>query len=221
MTMAFLALETTGSLPLTIAVLAAAVISSMTVRRLFGYSFTTWRFHLRGESIRSAADIGWIRELSVGKRMRKDVRTALRNTDLAVLRRDFPLGAAQRVIIIDETGRYAGTALVPEINRDLADDTKAENLMHFTDRALLPAMNIREAMKAFSAAEADALAVIDNARDRVFIGQLTEQHAPRGDNEELDRCQTEGIPFHWDNGHGERVRSLGASGPKALRLNFA
>jgi CIC family chloride channel protein len=52
LTMSFLALETTGSLPLTIAVLAASV-SSMTVRRFFGYSFTTWRFHLRGEAIRS------------------------------------------------------------------------------------------------------------------------------------------------------------------------
>ena len=27
---------------------------------MFGYSFATWRFHLRGETIRSAADIGWI-----------------------------------------------------------------------------------------------------------------------------------------------------------------
>jgi CIC family chloride channel protein len=195
LTMAFLALETTGSLPLTIAVLAAAVISSMTVRRLFGYSFTTWRFHLRGESIRSAADIGWIRELSVGKMMRRDVRTALRKTDLAMLRRNFPLGAAQRVIIVDEAGRYAGIVLVPEIHRDLPDDTTAENLMHFTERALLPDMNIREAMKAFSVAEADALAVIDNAHDRVVIGQLTEQHALRRYNEELDRRQNEGNPY--------------------------
>jgi CIC family chloride channel protein len=81
LTMSFLALETTGSLPLTIAVLAASVVSSMTVRRFFGYSFTTWRFHLRGEAIRSAADIGWIRELSVGRMMRRDIRTVSNEPD--------------------------------------------------------------------------------------------------------------------------------------------
>ena len=37
------------------------VVSSLTVRRTFGYSFATWRFHLRGEAIRSAVDIGWMR----------------------------------------------------------------------------------------------------------------------------------------------------------------
>ena len=66
LTMAFLALESTGSLPMTIAVLAACVVSALTVRRTFGYSFATWRFHLRGEAIRSAVDIGWVRSLTVG-----------------------------------------------------------------------------------------------------------------------------------------------------------
>ncbi|MBV8577328.1 MAG: chloride channel protein, partial [Acetobacteraceae bacterium] len=64
LTMGFLALEETGSLPMTIAVLAACVISALTVRRTFGYSFATWRFHLRGEAIRSAVDIGWMRNLT-------------------------------------------------------------------------------------------------------------------------------------------------------------
>ena len=36
-------------------------------RESFGYSFATWRFHLRGETIRSAADVGWIRDLTVGR----------------------------------------------------------------------------------------------------------------------------------------------------------
>ncbi|NTJ12024.1 chloride channel protein [Rhizobium lusitanum] len=195
LTMAFLALETTGSLPLTIAVLAAAVVSSITVRRLFGYSFATWRFHLRGESIRSAADIGWIRDLSVGRMMRKDVRTIPENTELSRLRRDFPLGAAQRFTVADSEGRYVGIILVPEIHRELPDETQAKDLVHFADTALLQATNVREAMKTFSAAEADALAVIDNWTERKVVGLLTEQHALRRYNEELDRRQNEGNPY--------------------------
>ena len=46
----------------------------MTVRRTFGYSFATWRFHLRGESIRSAVDVGWMRNLTVGRMMRREIR---------------------------------------------------------------------------------------------------------------------------------------------------
>ena len=63
LTMTFIALETTGDLWLTTAVLIAVIISMQVTREFFGYSFTTWRFHLRGETIRSAADVGWIRDL--------------------------------------------------------------------------------------------------------------------------------------------------------------
>ncbi|MBE7218119.1 MAG: chloride channel protein, partial [Caulobacteraceae bacterium] len=65
LTMSFLVLETTGDLGLTAAVLTACVGTSLAVRETFGYSFSTWRLHLRGETIRSAADVGWIRSLTV------------------------------------------------------------------------------------------------------------------------------------------------------------
>jgi CIC family chloride channel protein len=91
LTMSFLALEISGSLPLTIAVLAAAVASSLLVRQTFGYSFTTWRFHLRGEAIRGAQDIGWIRNLTVGRMMRKDIRTVPAEMSVREFRRSYPL----------------------------------------------------------------------------------------------------------------------------------
>ena len=124
LTMGFLALESTGSLPLTVAVLAACVVSSLTVRRTFGYSFATWRFHLRGEAIRSAVDIGWMRNLTVGRMMRREVRTVRADTPLSAFKRDFPLGATQRVIALDEEDRYAGIVLLPEAHADADDDHK-------------------------------------------------------------------------------------------------
>ncbi|AMD56840.1 chloride channel protein [Agrobacterium tumefaciens] len=195
LTMAFLALETTGSLPLTIAVLAAAVVSSITVRRLFGYSFATWRFHLRGESIRSAADVGWIRELSVGRMMRKDVQTVLDDVELSRLRRDFPLGSTQRVAVVDNEGLYVGIIQIPDIHREHETDARARDLVRYGDIVLLPSMNARVAMKAFSSAEADALAVVESAESQKLLGILTEQHALRRYNEELDKRQNEGNPY--------------------------
>ena len=56
LTMIFIALETTGNLWLTAAVMVAVIVSAQVTRELFGYSFATWRFHLRGETIRSAAE---------------------------------------------------------------------------------------------------------------------------------------------------------------------
>ncbi len=73
LTMSFIALESTGNLWLTTAVLVAVMISTQITRELFGYSFATWRLHLRGETIRSAADVGWIRDLTVRRLMRPDV----------------------------------------------------------------------------------------------------------------------------------------------------
>ena len=187
LTMAFLALESTGSLPLTVAVLAAAVVSALTVRRTFGYSFATWRFHLRGEAIRGAADIGWMRSLTVGRMMRRDVRTARTETKLAAFRRDFPLGATARVVVVDEAGRYAGIVLLAEAHAaDGKADTIAGLLRHPAD-VLLPEMVIKDAVARFEQAEADALAVVDGRDTRRVIGLLTEQHALRRYSEELER----------------------------------
>jgi CIC family chloride channel protein len=191
LTMAFLALETTGSLPLTIAVLAASVVSSVTVRRFFGYSFTTWRFHLRGEAIRSAADIGWVRELSVGRMMRRDIRSVPSTMSLEKFRRTFPLGSAQRVVVVDGADRYAGIILVPDAYREDVTVATVADLARYPKDVLLPQMNIREAAATFAASESEELAVVDNREAMKAIGLLTEQHALRRYNDELDRRSRE------------------------------
>ncbi len=191
LTMGFLALEATGSLPMTVAVLAACVVSSLTVRRTFGYSFATWRFHLRGEAIRSAVDIGWMRNLTVGRMMRREMRTVRADTPLNAFKRDFPLGATQRVIALDEADRYAGIVLLPEAHADADDDHKVRDIVHYAETVLLPQMTIKEAVAMFENAESDALIVVDNAQDRHVIGLLTEQYALRRYSDELDRRRRE------------------------------
>ncbi len=191
LTMTFLALEETGSLPLTAAVLAACVVSSLTVRRLFGYSFTTWRFHLRGEAIRSAVDIGWIRTLTVNRIMRKDIPTVRSDVILADFHHDYPLGTAKVAVVTGQDGKYAGIVHIAEAHT--ADDhtaTLADVLRHH-NAYLLPEMNIKVAIATFEQTESDALAVVDNPENRHVIGLLTEQHALRRYSEELDRKRRE------------------------------
>ncbi len=193
LTMAFLALETIGDVPITLAVLAAAVVASVTVRELFGYSFTTWRMHLRGETIRSAHDVGRVRSLTVGTLMRRDVRTVLGDTRISAFRRDFPLGSTQRVVVVDGAGRYQGIALVPEIHApelvDDADPRVIADFVHYQRQFLTPELNVKDAMRLFDEAESEALAVVDTRATRRVLGLLTEQHALRRYSEELDRAR--------------------------------
>jgi CIC family chloride channel protein len=191
LTMAFLTLESTGSLPLTVAVVAASVISAITVRRTFGYSFATWRFHLRGEAIRSAVDVGWMRSLTVGRMMRREVRTVRSDMPLNAFRRDFPLGATARVVVVDEAGRYAGIVQVPEAHGSDIVAEKLSGILHNARDVLLPQMTIKEAVSMFEQAEADALAVVENTETRRVIGLLTEAHALRRYSEELERRRRE------------------------------
>jgi CIC family chloride channel protein len=191
LTMGFLALESTGSLPLTIAVLAACVISSLTVRRTFGYSFATWRFHLRGEAIRSAVDIGWMRNLTVGRMMRREVRTVRASTPLTAFRRDFPLGATQRVIALGDNDAYDGIVLTAEAHAEDAGARTVADVVHYADAILLPQMSVKEAISVFEQAESDALAVVDGPETKRVIGLLTEHYALRRYSEELDRRRRE------------------------------
>ena len=187
LTMTFLALESTGSLPVTVAVLAAAVISSLTVRRTFGYSFATWRFHLRGESIRSAVDIGWMRNLTVGRMMRRDIRTVRSDMSVAAFRRAYPLGSASRVVAVDEQDRYAGVVWVADAHAAELPVSRVSELLHHAGSVLTAEMTVKEAATVFEQAEADALAVVDGVQTLRVIGLLTEQFALRRYSEELER----------------------------------
>ena len=108
LTMSFIALESTGNLWLTTVVLVAVIISTQITRELFGYSFATWRLHLRGETIRSAADVGWIRDLTVRRLMRPDMATVNVDMPVAEFRAKFPPGSKTQVVAVDDAGHYAG-----------------------------------------------------------------------------------------------------------------
>jgi CIC family chloride channel protein len=192
LTMTFIALETTGDLWLTTAVLIAAIISMQVTREFFGYTFATWRFHLRGETIRSAADIGWIRDLTVGQLMRPDVRTTPSEGTISDFREAFPLGSTSQVIAVDEDGRYAGIVLVAEAHAaDIGSIDHLRALLRHSDHMLLPQMTAQEAVSAFDRCEAEALPVVDSVERRQVIGLLSEAHALRRYSEASERQRRE------------------------------
>jgi CIC family chloride channel protein len=192
LTMTFIALETTGDFWLTTAVLIAVIVSAQVTRETFGYSFATWRFHLRGETIRSAADVGWLRELTVRRMMRPDVRTVPAHTTVGRFRTVFPLGSATQVVALDEDKAYAGIVLVAEAHASELDEAKQlRDILHHRDDMLVPTMTVKEAIEAFDQAEAEALAVVQTRDNRNVVGLLTEAFALRRYSDELERRRKE------------------------------
>jgi CIC family chloride channel protein len=194
LTMSFLVLETTGDFAVTSIVLAAALVTSLAVRETFGYSFSTWRLHLRGETIRSAIDVGWMRMLTVGRMMRRDPATIPADASLKELRRRYPLGSTQRVVVVDADGAYKGVALISQAfasaDRPEEDEGRtAGDIAHWSDVALTPEMNVKEAVALFDRSESEALAVIESAASRKVLGLLTEGYALRRYAEELDKAR--------------------------------
>jgi CIC family chloride channel protein len=192
LTMIFIALETTGNLWLTAAVLVAVIISAQLTREAFGYSFATWRFHLRGESIRSAADVGWIRDLTVARMMAQNVPIIAADTPVVLFRERFPLGSTGHVVASDAQGRYAGLIVVADAHApEVPDGKTVTDLLQHRDHMLLPTSNIKQAVETFDQTEAEALAVVDSYLDRRVIGLVTEAYALRRYSAELEVRQRE------------------------------
>jgi chloride channel protein, CIC family len=194
LTMIFLVLELTGSFPASLGVMVGVIVASVTVRLTFGYSFATWRFHVRGVPIRGAHDVGWMTELTVGTLMRRDAETAPRDITVAEFRRRFPLGGADRVFLLDEAKRYAGMVLSADLHSADLDgklEEKAAAHLSAADHFLLPQQSVRAALDRFAAAEADELPVVDDTNDLHIVGALSEADALRRYTQALERARAE------------------------------
>jgi chloride channel protein, CIC family len=182
LTMTLLVLETTGNFSLTMGVMASVIACSDVVRQSFGYSFATWRFHVRGLRIQGAHDVGWIADLTVGKLMRRDVHLESASETVAELRERFPLGGPKYVFVLNQGGDYAGMIETVELySSNYEGDaalTPAEALIHGEPHALTPKENIQAAIRMFEKTGADALPVIDPSTHEV-VGLVSENYALR------------------------------------------
>jgi chloride channel protein, CIC family len=199
LTMIFLVLELTGSFPAALGVMVGVIIASLVVRQTFGYSFATWRFHVRGVPIRGGFDVGWIEDLSVGKMMRRDAPTVPLGTTVGEFRKRFPLGGPKRVFLVDPASRYAGIVTTadahnPDLDQKL--DQPIDELRATVDQFLLPEQNVRTALRRFSNSETETLAVVSDAKTLLVVGFLTEGYALRRYSQELERSRAEELGEH-------------------------
>jgi chloride channel protein, CIC family len=190
MTMSMLVLEVTHDFALTSVAITAALCASTFVRETFGFSFSTWRLHTRGESIRSARDVGWVRALTVGKMMQRGVETTPAGTSIAEFRHRFPLGSTSKVVLVDSSARYSGIVETAKaFDAAVNDREEIGSLATLQQIALEPAQDVRSAIRVFDLSEADYLAVVDD--DRAVLGTLSERFVHRRYADEVEKAQRE------------------------------
>ena len=194
LTMVFLVLEATGDFQVTIAVVIAVTVASTIVRILFGYSFATWRFHQRGLSIRGAHDVGWIRDMTVGRLMRSDAKTVPENLGLRALRAAYPVGGAKRLYVVDASGQYIGAIDTADLHDaeidDALDGAVAGDLAETPDQFLLPSENIRSALTRFDTLQIETLPVLLSRSQKTVVGYMTEAYALKRYSAELERMRS-------------------------------
>lgn len=190
MTMSLMVLEVTHDFALTAAVVTAALVSSAIIRDKFGYSFSTWRLHLRGQSIRTARDVGWMKALTATSLMRKN-HTTLKDTEsVGQLREQVPLGSTSRVLLIDGNGDYRGILPTAEAYIDtLEPEAPLSTLAKQTEVYVRPDMDISAILRVFEHFGVDDLAVVNE--EHKLLGLLTERYVNRRYAEELEQAQRE------------------------------
>jgi CIC family chloride channel protein len=189
-TMILLVLEGTGDFPATMGVMCGVITTSIVVRGAFGYSFATWRFHLRGLKITGAEDVGWIDDIKIWRLMRTDIKKVPRETTVAQAREAYPIGSTRRLAVLDGD-RFAGLLDLAEVHSpDLGGSPETQTLGELLTEPpvyLLPDDNIRTALARFSEAQVENLVVVDGKASLHVVGYMTEAYALRRYSQELER----------------------------------
>jgi len=197
MTMALLAVEITENLSVAAPVLLGVVAASLTVRHIFGYSFATWRFHLRGEAILGGEDIGWARETEARDLMRREITIVPASMTVAAFRRGFAVGTVKYAIATGEAGSYSGLvdlgriyADLPLYQTDQPPPTLKSFLVH-TDAYVPSDLTIDRLLPVFDERETEVVAVVASEQNRSVLGIITEAYALKRYRLELEARQKE------------------------------
>jgi CIC family chloride channel protein len=197
MTMALLAIEVTGDFSVVGPVLLGVLAATLTVRQVFGYSFATWRFHLRGEAILSGEDVSWVRQTTARQLMRRDITLAPATMRLSEFQSQFPVGASKYIAAVDANSAFVGLVDVALVHAEIAQDNAEasdatlDQVVSHKDGWVDAQTRFDRLMPLFEARETELLVVVEDKSTKRVIGLITEAFALRRYRQELEARQQE------------------------------
>jgi CIC family chloride channel protein len=189
--MVFLVLENSDNLDIAFATVLSVLVASTFVRLTFGYSFSTWRFHLRGLPLHGAQDIGWVSALTAARLMRSDFTSVPLEMSLGALRQRIPLGSRKWIFGVTKDGRYGGIIDVAAVHDP--EHTEIEQVVIAADMTttencyVLPYESISTILKKFEACESEILAVVQSQDCHKIIGSVSEAFCLKRYSQELEQ----------------------------------
>jgi CIC family chloride channel protein len=195
MTMILLVFETTSDYTVTVGVALAVIVATVGTRRWFGYSFSTWRFHLRGVGLKGAYDIGRMYELTVRRVLDRDILRVDAATPLAELSRLFQTSRHTLAFVQHPDGIFLGLIEAADANARFAEPGQAavpaESLARRPDKLLTPVDRLSTALAVLEGGEFDAAPVVMSPTDHRLIGCVHESDLLRSYIDEADRMRRE------------------------------
>jgi CIC family chloride channel protein len=194
--MILLVFEITSDYTMTIGVAVSVMVATVVTRRWFGYSFSTWRFHLRGVGLKGAYDVSRMYELTVRRVLDRDmfrVPATMQLKDLVTefAKQDQPLAFVHRA-----DGTFVGIIESHKASTKIAElsagtEVTAESLAQPQTRLLTPADRLSTALEVLDEMEYEVAAVVMSPTDPRLVGCVHEADLLRCYVEEADRMRRE------------------------------
>ena len=182
MTMALLAIEVTGDFSVVGPVLLGVLAATLTVRQVFGYSFATWRFHLRAKRSSAArTSVGSVRRRRA-RLMRRDITLAPATMRLSSFSRSFPSAPPNTLRPSTRTAPLSDwwTLLLftqRSLRKRRGRDAHPRRSCRHKDGWVDAATRFDRLMPLFEGRETELLVVVEDKSTKRVIGLITEAFA--------------------------------------------
>jgi CIC family chloride channel protein len=193
--MILLVFETTSDYPVAIGVGIGVLAATAITRRWFGYSFATWRFHVRGVDLRGAYDVRRFDELKVRRILDRKIVKVNANAKPAEVYAALAPSRQSVAFVQRENGEFVGMIDAAELNAALRESTEdaveAENMAQRPAQLLTPADPLTAALRFFESSQSQVAPVVARQDAPRLIGCVHETDLLRLYLDEADRMRRE------------------------------
>lgn len=171
--MIFLVLETSGTLAGAVPVAVAAALASFLTGRLFGYSFSTWRFQQRGLALEGGQDVSRLAATPILGLLRPPKRVLDAQAGIEAVLRAVSAAGGRGTAVLAEDGRFIGLIdpiLVEIAGADTALPVVAADLVYAAAETLTDRAMLADAIDLFRADDRATIAVVASGDNGRLVG---------------------------------------------------